>query len=524
MNYGTLLTAVATLLAGSGYAGSAEITTNGAGGGRWGDPATWRGNAVPGPGDDVVIRRGDVVVFDRNDDGKVSCRKLHIDPKGALTFQTEAGKKVCCVADEIDSYGILKLDATRSADDHLELRLVGEAARRTLKLQRGAALLVWGKAKLPGGRLNAGLFCPKGAKGKVVAGTAKAVAGVTVDLRHAAVTDLEVHAADIDNTGAQPSERFRIEGCGFTGAAQIFCHRCDTPVIAANTFHAAGPKRSADVAIRLVECPLAEVRGNAVRGGYQQAVVCDRSVDAVITGNSVSDCGVGIHILLGSHNIVRRNSVRGCDTGFFFNYAQNALLEDCSAEGCRTAACGVRATAQLTGLRVKDPPGDAVGVLYRESGALRLLNCDVRPGQVKLEKLLAPEDKAAPAPVTAMHYLVVKVRGAPNNARVELSTAKPKKPLPPGAADLNVRNSPAGLIEGMTPLPQSFNALVVRAWSVGRDGKTVPAPGYTLRVLAPTAQAGGTQRVLKEITVTPQASWYRPRPDAPTPTVEVTLP
>jgi hypothetical protein len=502
----------------------AEITTNGAGGGRWGDPATWRGNAVPGPDDDVVIRKGDVVVFDRNDDGKVTCRKIQIDPKGALTFQTEAGKRVCCVADGIDSYGVIKLDATRSADDHLELRLVGDAAKRVLKLQRGAALLVWGKDKLPGGRLNAAIVCSKDAKDKEIVGTAEAVAGVTVDLQRADVADLVVRADEIDNTGARPNERFQVNGCRFTGYARVFCQRCDTPVIAGNTFHFAGPKRSTLPAISLIRCPLAEVRGNTVRGGYQQAVACEHGVDAVFIDNTVADCDSGIVLQFGSDLVVRHNTARSCDKGFYFVDAQHTVLEDCTAEGCRTAVCGERATAQLTGLRLKDPPKNAVGVLYRESGELALLNCDVRPGQVKLEKVLAKTDKAPAPPVTAMHYLIVKVKGAPEDAQVELTTAKPKTPLPPGAADLNVRNSPAGIFEELTPLPRSFNPLLVRAWSVGRDAKTIPAPEYTLRVLAPAVQAGGMRRVLKEIAVTPQDSWYRPRPDAPTPTVEVTLP
>src|SRR5215471_6089991 len=109
-----LVTALGLLTAG---VRAAEIHSNGRGGGEWSDPATWRGKAAPGPDDDVVIARGDAVVFDRNDDhvkfsetgaalvgsaataigprtlgagavllagvsGKASCRQLHIDPKG----------------------------------------------------------------------------------------------------------------------------------------------------------------------------------------------------------------------------------------------------------------------------------------------------------------------------------------------------------------------------------------------------------------------------------------------------------
>ena len=51
-------------------------------------PATWRGNAVPKTDDEVTIRKGDLVVFDRNDDRKATCQKLFIDPQGALKFKS----------------------------------------------------------------------------------------------------------------------------------------------------------------------------------------------------------------------------------------------------------------------------------------------------------------------------------------------------------------------------------------------------------------------------------------------------
>jgi len=75
----------------SALVSAAEISTNGAGGGAWSDPATWRGKVVPGPADDVVIRKLDVVTFDRNDDGKVSCAKLQIAPPGRRD-QSHAGE------------------------------------------------------------------------------------------------------------------------------------------------------------------------------------------------------------------------------------------------------------------------------------------------------------------------------------------------------------------------------------------------------------------------------------------------
>src|SRR5262249_3880464 len=145
------------LLPGSGRAD--EITSNGRGGGPWSDPTTWRGKKGPGPEDDVVIARQDVVLFDRNDDkvayaetavaavgavhalglrplgvtgallsgttGRASCRQLHIDPRGVLGFKPGGGKQTICVAGPVEAFGSIRLDARNQPDDRLEFRLVG---------------------------------------------------------------------------------------------------------------------------------------------------------------------------------------------------------------------------------------------------------------------------------------------------------------------------------------------------------------------------------------------------------------
>src|SRR5207244_7100623 len=96
-----IVIATAIVLTAHASAQAAEITSNGTGGGRWDDAATWRGKAVPGPGDEVVIAKDDVVAFDRNDDGKITCKKLFLDPRGKLTFKT-GGKRILCVDGQVE--------------------------------------------------------------------------------------------------------------------------------------------------------------------------------------------------------------------------------------------------------------------------------------------------------------------------------------------------------------------------------------------------------------------------------------
>src|SRR5688500_5005440 len=52
-----------------------EITSNGLGGGRWSDGATWRGGAVPTAEDEAVIGARDTVLFDRDDVDTPTCKQ-----------------------------------------------------------------------------------------------------------------------------------------------------------------------------------------------------------------------------------------------------------------------------------------------------------------------------------------------------------------------------------------------------------------------------------------------------------------
>ena len=95
-------------------------------------------------------------------------------------------------------------------------------------------------------------------------------------------------------------------------------------------------------------------------------------------------------------------------------------------------------------------------------------------------------------------------------------------PLAPGAEDLNVRNAPAPLIGNRTPLPQSLSPVLLKAWVIDKDGKTLPAPDYTVRILGPTDGVKERQ-VLATLTVKPVDAWFRPKPNDPAPTAEVKL-
>jgi parallel beta-helix repeat protein len=519
------------------HAPAAEITSNGKGGGDWSNPATWLGQKVPGADDDAVIQKGDIVDFDRDDDGKVSCRKLLIDPRGAFRLKTGKGKITCCLAGPVESRGLIQVDGTKSANDTLELRLVGsERSLRHIQLLKGAGLVVRGRDGLPEGRRNVALTSPKVAdqkedfeaviadgriKNGILQGT---TGGVVFDLQKAHLMNVLLMAWELDNTGSRANEQLNIVDNRFTGRSRLWLQKCDSPLIRKNTLDYPGTRWAENTsAILISECPLAEVRDNTVRG-YHYAVHVPHPLDATIAGNTFEKCGVGVHLAYGRSCSLYKNGIRDCDRGFELHYAQNTTLENNQVAGAKIAVRSLNATSQIASLEVSNPAQDGIGLLYdadqRCEGNVVLINCNIRADQVKLARQpMLPAN--APLPVEMLQCLVVAAKDAPAGASIEVRTVRPMPALPAGAADPNVRNSPATLEKGLTPLPGSAGTsrdvlpLIVNSWSIDATGKTLPPPEYEVRLLGPDG------KMLKSVKVKPADSWFRARPDDPTPTVEV---
>jgi hypothetical protein len=502
-----------------GGAGAAEIATNGVGGGAWSDPATWRAKKTPGATDDVVIQKNDVVVFDRADDGKPTCRKLQIDPRGGLTFKTGAGKLVLAISDGIETFGAIRLDGTKFATDDFELRLLGDApAKRLIKLGKGGALLLYGGPDLPGGRRNVALVSVT-AKEPML-GTVECAGAGTIDWQRAAVKDVKLTATSIDNTGAKPNERLKLADNLFTGLGRIHLQGCDTPEIVRNRFGNLAGTIINEPAIHLHTCPLAEIKDNVIRGGFAIGIGTYIATDNVLIGNTIEKCTIGINGGYGVPNVmIKQATIKGCDAGIKLEGA-TGVLEDVTIEGGTAAFYQSNSRLQLTGFRVKQLAKKGVAVEL-ETGTLSLLNCDLRPDDLKIAPQKPDPAKPPVDPVTCLQYLVVAVKGAPAGALVEVRTSLPA--LAAGAADANVRNSPAALNGGHTPLASALTPLLVKSWHYNPLGKPMPAPEYSLKVLGVAAKGAATRPILATQTFRPQPNAYRADPNDKTPTVEVLI-
>ncbi len=496
---------------------AAEIATNGLGGGKWSDPATWRGKVVPGSKDDVVIQKFDLVMFDQNDEDKISCRKLQIDPKGAFMFRTGGGKFVCTVADALESFGVIKIDGTKSATDYLELRMAGATAdQRKIKLGKGSSLLLYGRPGLPEGRCNVALTSPKLPDQKEDIFSLVDVDGfVSIDWQRAYLKDVKLVAKKIDNTGAKANERLNLSENQFSGQSRIFLTSCDTPMVAKNTFEYKGAKPLDEPAINVSYSPLTEIKGNVVRGGFIMGISVTYQSDSVLIGNTVENCTIGINGGYGVPNtMVKDCIVRNCETGIKLEGA-TGVVENTVVEKALTGFNHQNSNLQLTNFMVKDLLAKGLPVLF-DTGVMTLLNCNIQAAQIKIG---AQPATAKDDPVVCLQYTVVGVKGAPADALVEVRTEKP--PLAADAADPNVRNSPAPLTAGLTPLPKTLNPLIVKAWSIDLKGKVQAGPEYTVKVLGPAAKEGAPRPVLKMISYKPPENAFRATPNDPAPTLEV---
>lgn len=501
-------------------AAAAERHSNGLGGGRWTDPAAWHGGAVPAATDVVVIASGDTVSFDGGGTGAAHCAGIFIDPEGMLTFRTDGAEHVLRVAGAIESYGAIRIDATRDPAGVFGLALsAADDANRAIRLLKGSSLLVYGAPGLAGDGRNVSIAAVAAPGQPPRVAVLQTVPEVMVDLQRAALEHVALRAYSIDNTGFKPGQRLNIVDCRLTGLSRVALFGCDTPVVHGNEFSCT-TDTGGEPAITLSGCRLASCRGNAITGPCSAGILTYQDIDSAIASNSIAGPTVGISAGGGQNAMLKANGINGCETGVRFENG-TGILEESAIVGALKAAVVVGSTFQFTDVRVEQLREGGTALALAGS-AVTLLNCNMASNQVECSGAAHPSDPW----VDAMHYLVVRAGGAlPAGAEVEVRTAAASGGPPKGAADLNVRNSPARLSPaGLTPLPRTLKPLIVRAWRIERDGRRREAPFYDLEVTAPGEAAGAPRKVLARAVLEPKPDWFRPDPNGPAPTLEVKVP
>ncbi|MFA5042505.1 MAG: NosD domain-containing protein [Kiritimatiellia bacterium] len=502
-------------LADVGFAHMGEYHSNGVGGGNWSDPETWREKIAPAGADLVVIASDDTVVFDGHSPEQPSCRKILIDPRGILTFKTDEQPHVLSVAGAIESYGTIRMDGSKAPLGVMELRLIAETDEAcAIRMLPNSALLLNG-AEGVGRRKNVVLSTLTPHKEASIVVQDEAM----VDIQRAELRDIVLQVSNLDNTGFKANERLNIVGNRFTGQARLALSNCDTPAVRENVFTHEGARPLGAPALAVDACKLVQIRNNVFVGLYAAAIQAQQDVDSSAIGNVVSNAARGI-CWSGQNAMLRGNTIAGCRAGIVLEGA-TGVVESATVRGSDPALDLQRSRAQFTDVRVEEMPATGTALALADSEAV-LLNCNIEFARIKVGAK-AP----AKAPwVQTMNYLVVQVKGKrPPHTTVNVRTALASGGPPRGgAADLNVRNSPARLnAEGFSPLPRSLRALIVRSWALGRDGKKIDAPFYDL-VIARLDEKSGAPKTLKSMVIEPKDTWYRPDPNQLTATVEAVLP
>ncbi len=503
-----------SFLAFSAALDGAEVRSNSSGGGKWSQTATWEENRVPGPEDTVVIAGGDKVLFDRDDSAVISCAALQLDPESRFEFEEGAGKRVFRVAGLLESYGAVRMDGTLSPEDHLEIQLVGGEEGK-FALHRGGSLVISGHPALPEGRKNAAIRRTSAGE-KTTAGSFAADSGCGIDIKHALFENVSAHFNSINNTGIRPNERLNVLDSRFENAAVTFTD-CDTPHFARNQLTG---EAGIEHGVLLLRTPMAVIKGNKI-ADYQTGIRANAS-EVTLDENTIEKVRTGI-FATGSNVTVRGGAIRQAQTGILFQ-GIGGSIQDGSIEDSKTAIRCQSSKIQVSNMTLRLPEGGKESLaLDVGQGSVTVLNSNIDPKAVKVTKGNATP--ATPPPVVSMQYLVAKVTGnTPPGAVVLVETENAAAPQAANMADLNIRNSPAPILPGgLTPLPRSMSAIIVKSWAMKWDGGLEPTPEYRLTVIVPPPGGEGAPKKYKSLKAKPDDKWHRPDLDSQAATLEISL-
>lgn len=510
----SVVTVLAVLFASPAIA--ADIHSNGTGGGKWSDASTWKGGKLPTAEDTAVIAMRDTVTFESNHAETVTCASLFLDPEAVLILKpVEDASTVLNVNGGIESYGVLKMDATRAPSATLELRFGGPDGQHEFKLRPNAALLLYGYENYdqedgPNVRI---IGYPDAAPHYHAQINAKGEAAIEVDNIY--LYDVGLAFTHIDNTGSKPTERLNIKNNIFRGYGWVSLYGCDTPAIRNNDFDGLD-RNNIHSGIHLISTKLADIRGNRIKGRFPRGIMIQYDTDSTAAENVIENSVDGIY-WHGVNGMMRDNLIVNTQHGVRM-HAGSAVLENVMVDNASQYAFHVtKFDVQLSTCRARNMP-EGKPMLYLDDATATLLNCDIGYDQIKTGGKVRGDFW-----VESMQYLVVKVAGdLPQGAQVTVRTSEQSGGVPKGKADLNVRNAPALITYGgMTPLPQTQKSLVLRAWRLENGGNRTNAPFYDLKVLGPAGES--EPKVLAEQMIEPTEAWFRPEPDAPEPTVEVNV-
>lgn len=500
------------------YSPAAEIHSNGQGGGPWSSASSWHGGRVPQASDDVVICMRDNVTFDVADSDAQACQNIYIDPEGVLSFKVAAGDYTLAIGGSVESYGVIKMDASRSLRGHYELRLLTKLNRPSeIRLLENSALLIYGRERQdqpPNVRIAAE---PQDQQQVPLILSAKDK--VMVDVQHAQLTNVVMQLASLDNTGARGNERLNLIENHLDNLSRIELSQCDTAAVRGNRLER-GKAPPGDSAIVVQSSSLADIRENQIGPGYLRGIYTYNDTGSTIIGNTVEGCTIGLE-WHGNSGVVKRNRVLNCPTGVALS-AGAAAVEEVTVDGSKTAFSVASSNGhQLTSCNVLNlQKGGAA--LHAEAASVTLLNCNIGHDQVTFG---GPPAGGLPY-VQTMEYLIVKLREKAVSPKwIEVRTAAASGGVPAGKADLNVRNSPGSVgADRLTPLPATTKSLILRSWKLGPDKARANAPFYDLVVMTPPEKPGGAPRTIHTQMIEPNETWFQNDPQNPRPTLEVSVP
>src|SRR5262245_37675280 len=129
--------------------------------------------------------------------------------------------------------------------------------------------------------------------------------------------------------------------------------------------------------------------------------------ESVVVNCQFEKCYSGVY-WYGTTGMFRDRSIRECEVGVITT-AMSGSMENITIEKCKVGYNHAGATVQATNLVIKDVPKDGTVIDYA-SGALVLLNCPIKPTDVKMNLAALASAKPDYTPVEWMHFVIVDVK------------------------------------------------------------------------------------------------------------------
>jgi len=477
--------------------------SNGKGGGRWSDPATWEGGKLP-TGGSVAILTKDVVEVDAVPGNALACDELTVDSGGLLRVEG-TNQIVFTVRKGLNIFGGLMLDLSNTPSARCEFVFPVEAnqAPKFLIAERSKVLLKGSPTDAP----NV-VF-------RLAAPTNQVAPSISVDITtktwfesdHVAFEGFTFGVRGVDGSGVKFNERFSLRGCQLVRSPISF-YASKKIEIEGNHW-----REAADWAVYMNGCSAISLRSNTIERVRDRGLLIYASNDLEFLGNRFVHNGEGFHLTTCTDTLLQDNVHETNRIGLLLSNCTRPVVKRCLFRGNSSFHLYAASGAPTDPWRLYDCVFDGQPTDVNTGSIFSKQKTVVEVVNTPRQTFALDQEPGGVAFSAYVDILVTNDRGEPLG----------RVPLRVLSGDQIVaisRTEAVGSQTGHTPLPSTHRPLVLAWCRYVPGGTTNPPPSCTY-----TVEADGTHLGYQKQTVplVVDESFLRADPDKPTKTITIKL-